>query len=75
MINLRAAAALGVGFGARQMAALGLAIADAVTVVVPEFDSWAGGVGTPYAPGERTKAERDRIRRAQNDAVLMVLLS
>ena len=70
MINVRAAARLGIGYGARQMAALGLSLVDSIALPAQP----ASRHGGPLLM-ERHPLHIKRARQREEDALVLLLLS
>jgi hypothetical protein len=71
MINARAIATLGIGFAARQIAALGLLV-ESVMVTVKQDTGYLGGGGEPRVM-ELHKLHILKRRQRDEDALFMLL--
>ena len=74
MINLRSIARLGIGYGRRQMVALGLAISDAITKPAGVDLARLGGGGEPRFM-ETHRLHILKRRQRDEDAFMLTLLS
>ncbi|MFZ4537877.1 hypothetical protein [Propionivibrio sp.] len=73
MINLRAVARIGIGFGRRQMAAIGLAISEAIAKPVGRDLARLGGGGEPRVMELHRLHILKRRQRAEDEIMLMLL--